>query len=225
MSSFFPTRRSFTLSMLAGSTLTGGLALSQGARAAAATSPDTPENRALLQRVEAYLNALRSVKADFVEVYCNETSRGTAWIQRPGRMRLDYKPPNALLVTSNHGILLLEDRATRQRWNVPMSSTYLGLLLPDEIRLSGGEITVSRVVQEAQQVHITLHRTSSSPDEGSMTLTLDTEPLALRQWVVTDKEHCPQQVSLFNLESGVQIDPHLFDVADPNTLENHPSGG
>ncbi len=232
MSSFLPTRR-----FLALSTLAAALALpahaqrrnappqgTQNAPASGATtSPSTPANRALIQRAEAYLNALRTLKAQFVQVSDNgTTAEGTAWIQRPGRMRFDYREPATILLVANHGILLFEDRAVQQRSNVPLSSTPLGLLLQDNLRLSG-EITVDSVIRDANLVYITLHRTAS-PDEGSLTLSFDTDPFELRQWVVTDAQRRQTRVSLFNMEPGASIDPHLFDVVDPRALEGQPSG-
>ncbi len=225
---FSTTRRSILLSTLAAPLLT----LPAHAQRRTAAPPASggpvavsPANRtAVIQQAEAYLNALRTLKAQFVQVSDNGTSaEGTAWIQRPGRMRFDYKAPATILLVANHGILLFEDRAVQQRTNVPLSSTPLGLLLQDNLRLSG-QITVSGVTREAGLVHITLHRTSS-PDEGTLTLTFSEDPFELKQWTVIDNQRHQTRVSLYNMQPGIQIPASMFDVVDPRALENRPSGG
>ena len=100
-------------------------------------------DRAVLQRVEAYLNALSTLRARFLQVAQNGASaQGTAWIWRPGRMRFDYDPPEPLLLVASGGQVMMFDRELRQPTTVPASSTPLGLLLRDPIRLSG-DITVT----------------------------------------------------------------------------------
>ena len=51
----------------------------------------TAQDRADLARIETYLNALRSLKANFMQVAPNGgISAGNAWLSRPGRMRFEY---------------------------------------------------------------------------------------------------------------------------------------
>ena len=58
----------------------------------------TPQDRADLARIETYLDSLRTLKAHFFQVAPNGAiSQGTAWLDRPGRMRFQYDPPSPLL--------------------------------------------------------------------------------------------------------------------------------
>ena len=52
----------------------------------------SPQDRADLARIETYLDSLRTLKAHFLQVAPNgATSQGTAWLDRPGRMRFQYR--------------------------------------------------------------------------------------------------------------------------------------
>src|SRR5690242_12984618 len=103
----------------------------------------TPQDRTDIARIEAYLNGLKTVKARFLQVAPDgSTSEGIAWIERPGRMRFQYDPPSPLLLVAGHGLVVFHDRLLQQTTNIPLGSTPLGLLLRDNLRLSG-DVTVT----------------------------------------------------------------------------------
>ena len=175
----------------------------------------TPEDRADLARVEAYLNSIHTLKARFLQVGPNgDSSEGTAWLQRPGRMRFEYNPPVPFVLIAGHGVVLFHDKQLDQTSNYPIGSTPLGILLADTIRLSD-DITVTRIGRQPGQLQITLVRTAS-PGDGSITLVFSDLPLTLRQWIVIDSQRRETRVSLYDVQLGGTFDQSLFNVAIPN---------
>jgi len=184
------------------------------AAAVPAPAPLTPQDRADLARIGAYLNSIHTLKAHFLQVAPNGgTSEGTAWMQRPGRMRFQYDPPSPLLLVAGHGLFVYYDRELRQVTNIPLGSTPLGLLLRQEISLAG-DATVTAFARQPGQIEITLVKTDS-PGDGSLTLVFADNPLALRQWVVTDSQRRETSVTLYNVELGGQFDQDMFTLVDP----------
>jgi len=51
---------------------------------------------------------------------------------------------------------------------------------------------------------------SAQPDVGSLTLVLNENPLALRQWIVVDQQGKTTSVTLSGLQFGMALDPRLF---------------
>ncbi len=181
---------------------------------ALAQAPDA----ATLARVEAYLNALTTLRARFLQVAQNGASaQGTAWIWRPGRMRFDYDPPEPLLLVASGGQVMMYDRELRQPSTVPASSTPLGVLLRERIRLSG-DITVVGMERRGGFLHVTLQRTDA-PAEGRLTLTFQEDPMQLRQWTVVDAQGRETRVTLYEVDTTIRPDPKLFDFNDPRFLE------
>jgi outer membrane lipoprotein-sorting protein len=175
----------------------------------------TPQDRTDLARVEAYLNTIHTLKAHFLQVGPNgDTSEGTAWLERPGRMRFEYNPPVPFVLVAGHGVVLFHDKQLDQTTNYPIGSTPLGILLADTIRLSG-DITVTRIGHQPGQLQVTLVRTAS-PGDGSITLVFSDPPLTLRQWVVLDAQRRETRVSLYDVQLGGTFDDSLFNVAIPN---------
>ena len=56
-----------------------------------------PNVHAVAQAVDAHYNGLRSLRADFVEIYqgsgTERTESGTLWLKKPGKMRWEYRSP------------------------------------------------------------------------------------------------------------------------------------
>ncbi len=175
-------------------------------------------DRADIARAEGWLNNLRSLKARFLQVaQGGAAAEGTAWISRPGRMRFEYDPPEPLLLVAAHGQFFYYDRAMKQATTLPLSATPLGLLLRENLRLSG-EVTVSRVERGGGLTGITLHRTGAAA-EGRLTLVFSDQPTELKQWVVVDAQARETRVSLFQPEYGGRFANLLFDFNDPRFRE------
>src|SRR6202012_5153370 len=125
--------------------------LSLGLPAQAALSPD---DQADIARIEAYLNGLKSLKAHFMQVAGGGgISEGTAWLQRPGRMRFQYNPPAPFLLIAAHGVLTFNDSSLQQTTNIPLSRTPLGILLAEQVTLSGA-VTITSLQHLPGQIQL-----------------------------------------------------------------------
>ena len=189
------------------------------ARAAALTAQD----RADVARVETYLNGVRSLQSRFLQVAPDgRTSGGRAWLVRPGRLRFEYDPPAPFLLVGGNGLLVFHDSQLKQTSNVPLSSTPLGLLLQDNLRLSG-EVTITGIQRLPGQLQITVVRTKS-PQDGSLTLILADAPLALRQWTVVDAQRQETRITLSDIRLGGTYDSKLFEFVDPRFFQGGGGG-
>lgn len=196
--------------------------------AAPPPAPLTERDRADLTRIEAYLNALGTFRARFVQVAQNgAVAEGTAWIWRPGRMRFEYDPPEPLLLVADANQFMMYDREMRQPTTVPVSATPLGVLLRPTIRLSG-DVTVTQVLRQADRIRVTLHRTNEAA-EGRLTLAFAAEPMELREWSVTDAQGRETRVALSRIETGERFEARMFQFNDPRFFEEQggrgPPGG
>ena len=175
-------------------------------------------DRADITQAEAWLGALRTLKARFLQIAQNgAAAEGTAWIQRPGRMRFEYDPPEPLLLVASYGQFFYFDRQLKQATTLPLSATPLGMLLRDEVKLSG-EVTVSRVERGGGLFRITLFRTGQAA-EGQLTLVFSDTPVELRQWAVVDAQGQETRVTLTQPEYGGRFPAILFDFNDPRFRE------
>jgi outer membrane lipoprotein-sorting protein len=180
----------------------------------AASPPTTAQDQADITRVEAYLNGIHTMQARFLQVDTNGNSiGGNVWMQRPGRMRFEYDPPDRMLLVAGHGLLVYYDPAVRQTSNLFLSSTPLGLLLQDNLKLAG-PVTVTGVARGDGQIQITLVRTNN-PSSGAITLIFATDPLTLRSWIIRDAQGRQTQISLFDVKFGGTFPQSMFTFVGP----------
>lgn len=183
-----------------------------------------PQDRADIARIEGYLNSVRTLHSRFRQVAPNGgTSEGQAWLERPGRLRFEYDPPSPFLLVGGHGLLIFHDSQLKQTSNIPLGSTPLGLLLQDNLRLSG-DITVAGLIRAPGQLQVRLLRTKS-PADGTLTLIFADAPLALRQWSVLDAQRQETRIMLYNIEVGGTFNQKLFEFIDPRFFQNNVGGG
>jgi outer membrane lipoprotein-sorting protein len=189
------------------------IGLSAAAPARAALPPD---QAAVVRRVEAYLNAIRTLEASFVQrAPDGGVSSGKLYIDRNrGGMRFDYDPPSKiLLVAPGDWRLIFYDGSIQQVNVIPIGETPLGFLLSQDVRLEG-EVTVQSVAERPGEVDVTLVRTDE-PDQGKVVLTFAEDPMRLARWAVTDAQGLTTTLAIDGLRAGVELDRRLFVWRDP----------
>jgi outer membrane lipoprotein-sorting protein len=168
---------------------------------------------ATLVQVGDYLNSIRTLKGRFLQTAPDgKTEQGTVWLERPGRMRFQYDPPSPLLLVAGHGTVIFHDAKLGQTTNIPLDQTPLGLLLRENISLSG-DVTLTDFQRPPGQIQLTLVRTKS-PGDGSLTLYLEASPLALTGWTVVDAQGQQTTIRLTGVTPGGSFDPSLFTFVD-----------
>ena len=173
----------------------------------------TPADQGWVARVQDALNAITTLKARFLQIAPDgATTQGTAWLDRPGRMRFEYDAPSPLLLVANDGEVVFRDRKLDQVTTVPLDRTPLGLLLAPHITFSG-DVTVTGFTQRPGQIQLTLERTSS-PADGGLTLVFSDQPFALRSWTVLDAQGRETRVDLYDVIAGGSFPETLFQTAE-----------
>ena len=176
---------------------------------ALAPAPAAAQDGRDLARISAYLNALDTAEGGFVQIAPDgETSDGRFYIDRPGRIRFEYTPPNPSLVVSDGTWVVVYDMRDCGKQTAPLSSTPLNLFLQERVDLRE-EGAVSAIERQAGQMRVTAVN-PSDPNGGSITLIFNDNPLELRQWIITDAEGSQTTVALSEVRRGVDIPVHKF---------------
>ncbi|MDR3524708.1 MAG: outer membrane lipoprotein carrier protein LolA [Acetobacteraceae bacterium] len=193
------------------------------ARPAQASAPAaaklSAQDQTDLTRVEGYLNGMKAITARFLQVAPDgAVSQGNAWLQRPGNMRFEYDKPAPYLMVAGFGSFVFYDSELNQTTSIPLRTTPLSILLAEKVELKG-DVTVTNIDRQPGVLQVTMVR-SSSPEDGSLTLVFADQPLALRQWVVTDGQHQETTVSLYDIEPGGPFPARMFEFHDPRLQDN-----
>ncbi len=175
------------------------------------------QQRADLARVNTYLNQLDRLQAGFMQIAPDgAVSRGKFFLNRPGRMRFEYAPPEELLIIADGTSVAVREGADAMIDRYPIGSTPLSPILADKVTL-GSEREVAAVKRDTGLLRVKL-RDPKAPEKGEITLTfLDRggENIELRQWVVIDAQGLTTQIGLSDIRVAGPLDPKLFILLDP----------
>ena len=167
------------------------------------------DDQAQLNRVEAYLNDITTIKADFLQTAPNNyVAGGTFYLSRPGKLRFDYVEPTKDIIVADGSSIWYYDAKLKDASHTSISSTLADFLLRRTIKLSD-DITVTDFQRGNGLIQLVMTQTKD-PGEGSLTLVLNEKPLQLRQWRVLDAQQNTTEVTLQNPQYGMPLDPALF---------------
>ena len=117
----------------------------------------TANQRALIDRVSLYLSTIQTLVGDFVQVGPDGTrTEGQLYLQKPGKIRFEYKPPSVIEVVADGSSVVVRDRKLATQDLYPLSQTPLRYLLAERIDLSARH--QRRVARRRRRVRHRHHR-------------------------------------------------------------------
>jgi outer membrane lipoprotein-sorting protein len=178
----------------------------------AASASDDSKQRALVDRVNTYLSNISTLVGDFVQVGPDGArTEGQFYIQKPGKVRFEYKPPSRIDVIADGQSVVVRDRKLATQDLYPLSQTPLRFLLSDHIELQRDTNLVSVA---ADDVFVTLVVEDKQQFVGNNRLMLmfGAKDFQLRQWTVTDPQGYDTTVAVYNLDTKTKPNPDLFKI-------------
>lgn len=176
------------------------------------------EDKRQLHRVEEYLGKIHSITARFSQVSPDgNVSNGMFYLQRPGKMRMEYEPPVPVLVVTNGNNLVYYDKELEQITNISLNSTLVGFLAHDKITFDN-TVIVTQFEHAPKMLRVGFVQTAK-PKDGMMTLEFADEPMQLRNIIITDSAGQSTVVSLSGARLDEKLDPDLFIFKDPNLMK------
>lgn len=173
----------------------------------------TPDQIAVIHQINTYINSLGSLKGRFTQIGPEgEFAEGNFYLQRPGRMRFEYSPPNPILVIADGFWVGVEDRKLQSTQKYPLITTPLSLLLNKRVNL----LKDARIISFERRfgdIEVTVEAASGNTP-GQLTLIFGGPTFTLKQWTVVDAQGLTTQVAVFDLVAGLSLDPKLFWIND-----------
>ena len=199
-----------------------------GATAAAAPDPIIPDphrnvpasifasfdanQKAEAAKVSSYLSSLQTLVGNFVQVGPDGTrTKGDFYIQKPGKVRFEYDPPNPIDIIADGSSLVVRDRNLATQDVYPLSQTPLRFLLSDRIDLMK-DTNVVAVSADDMFITVTIEEKQALIGTSRLMLMVGAKDGQLKQWTVTDPQGYDTTVAVYNLDSSKKVDPSLFKI-------------
>ncbi|GEM93786.1 LolA family protein [Cereibacter sphaeroides] len=165
-----------------------------------------------LSALSSYLNGLSTAEADFTQVNADgSVSTGRIFIKRPGRVRFEYAPPEKSLVVAGGGqVAIFDAKSNQPPEQYPLSRTPLSLILAQNIDLGRAKMVVGH--REDKNTTRVVAQDPAHPEYGTIEMVFTANPVALRQWVITDDAGNQTTVILGAMAQGRNLPASLFSI-------------
>ena len=177
-----------------------------------ATDPSTfdAKQRALVNRVSAYLTSVQVLSGNFVQVGPDgRRTSGHLFIQKPGKVRFEYDPPSPIEIIADGTQVVVADRRLNTQDPYPLSQTPLRFLLADKIDLLQ-DTNVVGVTADDTYVSVQIEEKQAFIGTNKLLMMFDSKDFKLKQWTVTDIQGFDTTIAVSNLDSSKRPDPNMF---------------
>lgn len=176
--------------------------------------PAQAQTAADLQKIENYLNNLKTLEASFVQTASNGTvSEGTIYIAKPSKIRMEYAPPTSVLIVGNGDYVVFHDKELDQVTNIDYEDIPATIMLADNIKIDGRDLKVADFYKDAGMTSVTLEHNTGG-DVGPVTLVFSNSPFELKQWKIVDPQSVEVTLSLYNTARDKVLDDNLFKFSN-----------
>ena len=172
----------------------------------------TPEMSGHLKKLGGYLNAVKSIQSDFVQISSTgDSAKGTLLLSRPKSLRIEYTPPTPILIVANGEYLSYVDTELDQVQHIPVDSTPAAFLLREDFDFESDELIITGFERASKAVRVSMVQ-RADPLAGELTLVFAEDPMVLRQWSIVDAQGTATHVTLINARFDFPIPEDRFDV-------------
>jgi len=168
--------------------------------------------RALADKVSAYLSSLQNLSGNFVQVGPDGSrTTGNFYLQKPGKIRFEYDDPSPIALVADGTSVIVRDRRLATQDVYPLSQTPLRYLLASKLDLLR-DTNVTSISADDLYVSITIEEKQAVTGTSRLTLMTGVKDGKLKQWTVTDPQGYDTTVAVYNLDTAKKLDPALFKI-------------
>lgn len=171
-----------------------------------------------VRRANAWLTSARLITADFVQIGPDgHRAEGKLYLERPGRMRFQYAPPDRLEIVADGRSIAVRDQKLDTQDLYLIGQTPLKFLLNDTIDLAR-DTKVLGVEVNDNAVSITIEDNATLGGSARIELLFDPATFALKQWTEDDAQGRQTVVTLFNIDLTSKPDESLFKIDEERMI-------
>lgn len=165
-----------------------------------------------LAELSRYLNGLGTVEAEFTQINPDGTLvTGTIRINRPGKVRFEYAPPDRTVVMADgQQVAIFDPKSNQPPEQYPLRRTPLHLILAPNVNLGTARMVVAHT-EEGPATRVTA-QDPEHPEYGRIDLVFTPRPTELRQWIITDDGGNQTTMILGEMKKGIGLSARLFDI-------------
>ena len=169
-------------------------------------------------QIENFFKNLDTLEADFIQVSpSGNVSNGKIYLDLPGKLRIDYKNPNNLLITSKGFWIVIQDRQSKTTNNIPVKSSPFSIFLENEPFLKNKNFKTEYSI-DTGIITLKIKSLKNDKPEG-LIIEFSEKPFNLKKWIISDTFGEKTTVLIQNAKYNNKLSHLLFfpiDFPEPN---------
>ena len=171
------------------------------------------QNKLLPSQIINFFDNLETLEANFIQVNpSGNVSDGKIYLDLPGKLRIDYKNPNNLLITSQGFWFVIQDRDSKTTNNIPLKSTPFSILLQKKLNLKNADFKSDFSI-DSGIIKLKIKSQNKDKLEG-LILEFSEKPFNLKKWTILDTFGESTTVLIQNAKYNVKLSHLLFFPLD-----------
>ena len=168
------------------------------------------ENKDLIKKTSEYFNNIESLKSKFIQIDQNgNSSSGVIFLQRPGKMRIEYNKPDQILIVVDGYYLIYVDQEIDQATYMDINDTPAKYLVDPDWSFGSKAIEIYDANTDGDLINI-YAKPYDKKSKERIKFIFKEKPLELRQWEIIDQKKNSITVTLYDVELNNELESKLF---------------
>ena len=167
----------------------------------------------LLKQIETYLNQFDNISSQFIQsssIGSQET--GEILISKPGKLRIEYKKDNKLLIVADGKWLHYFDTDLNEIQSIIIEKSPAWILLKKNINLKN-DFNIHKLIKKSGKITLTLVDKNIENIE-KIELIFSVNPIELKKWIITDNQQIETTVALLNIKKEKKFKTKTFKLIE-----------
>ena len=165
----------------------------------------------LLNQLENYLNQFNNISSQFIQSSSNGSQEtGKILISKPGKLRIEYKKNNKLLIVADGKWLHYFDMDLNEIQSVIIEKSPAWILLKKNINLKN-DFNIKKLEKKDGKITLTLVDKNFENIE-KIELIFSANPIELKKWIIIDNQEVETTVGLLNIKRKKKFNPKTFEL-------------
>ena len=163
------------------------------------------------------MKSFEPLLSPFATIADPRRAEGKLYLERPGRMRFQFDPPDRLEIVADGRSVAVRDQKLDTQDLYLIGQTPLKFLLNETVDLAK-DTHVLGVETNENAVSIKIDDKATLGGEARIEIVFDPTTFALKQWTVDDAQGLQTVVTLFNLDLTTKPDEGLFKIDEQRMI-------
>ena len=165
----------------------------------------------LLNQLENYLNQFNNISSQFIQSSSNGSQEtGEILISKPGKLRIEYKKDNKLLIIADGKWIHYFDTDLNEIQSIIIQKSPAWILLKKNINLKN-DFNIKKLEKKNGKITLTLVDKNFENIE-KIKLIFSENPIELKKWIITDNHEVETTVGLLNIKRKKKFNPKTFEL-------------